>query len=405
MAADEDTTGLAHVATVSFLGSRAAPSAPFWLALPGGVALARAAERRGLRAGYGASAAALLQTVAVMGPARINNPLTQAMTAPLLGRLEARGRPPWLQILVCATIRLAHYTALSALYIWVVLGGLDAYTGSYRTLTGWLGFVPQGEWAALAIAIVGNVIWAAIYSTIQVLVYRRALSDWPQAAARSAAPGAETGWAMSGRFDPRAVALAAALATVLLLSSTAWTLLLGVGAWLAVAWAFSRADSSAVALGAGLGAMLAIGALTGALLAGLGLDQALRRGARAALLVAVATWLRAAAGPEGLREVFRRVLQSLRRVPGAPEASATLDGLDHGPRLVAAGRALAEALAVVPKRPAPVADAVTAWIAGEAAGFRAEADGARPRLRLRPPDRALVALAIAPAIALFSPLT
>ena len=96
-----DTTGLAHVATVSFLGSRVAPSAPFWLALPGGVALARAAARRGLRAGYGASAAAMLQTVAVMGPARINNPLTQAITAPLLGRMEARGRPAWLQMLAC----------------------------------------------------------------------------------------------------------------------------------------------------------------------------------------------------------------------------------------------------------------------------------------------------------------
>jgi hypothetical protein len=405
MAAGEDTTGLAHVATASFLGSRAAPSAPFWLALPGGVALARAAARRGWRSGYGASAAALLQTVAIMGPARINNPLTQAMTAPLLGRLEARGRPAWLQALACAAIRLAHYTVLSALYIWVVLGGLDAYTGSYETLTGWLGFLPQGEYAALALAAAGNVIWAAIYSTIQVLVYRRALRDWPDAAAAPGSPQAEGAWRESGRFDPRAVALAATLATVLLLSSTAWPLLLGVGAWLAVAWACSRADSSAVALGAGLGAMLAIGALTGSLLAGLGLDQALRRGVRAALLVAVATWLRAAAGPEGLREVFRRALRRLRRVPGAPEASATLDGLDHGPRLVAAGRALAEALALVPKRPGPLADAVTAWVAGESAGFRAGSGGTRPRLRLRPPDRVLVVFAILPALSLVSPLT
>jgi hypothetical protein len=405
MPAGEDTTGLAHVATVSFLGSRAAPSAPFWLALPGGVALARAAERRGWRSGYGASAAALLQTVAVMGPARINNPLTQAMTAPLLGRLEARRRPTWLQVLACAAIRLIHYTVLSALYIWVVLGGLDAYTGSYETLTGWLGFLPQGEWAALAIAAIGNVFWAAIYSTIQVLVYRRALRDWPQGVTPPGAPPGEGSWRESGRFDPRAVALAATLATVLLLSSTAWPLLLGVGVWLAIAWACSRADSSAVALGAGLGAMLAIGALTGSLLAGLGLDQALRRGVRAALLVAVATWLRAAAGPEGLREVFRRGLRHLRRVPGAREASATLDGLDHGPRLVAAGRALAEALALVPKRPAPLADAVTAWVAGEAAGFRAGPDGVRPRLRLRPPDRVLVVFAILPALALVSPLT
>jgi hypothetical protein len=242
----EDTTGLAHVATVSFLGSRAAPSAPFWLALPGGVALARAAARRGIRAGYGASAAALLQTVAVMGPARINNPLTQAMTAPLLGRLHARGRPAWLQMLACGAIRLAHYTVLSALYIWVVLGGLDAYAGSYRTLTGWLGVLPQSDEAALALAVAGNVVWAAIYSTIQVLVYRRALRAWPAASAAGvASPAGDSAWQATGRFDPRAVALAAALATVLLLSGTAWPLLLGVAAWLAAAWAFSRADAGA----------------------------------------------------------------------------------------------------------------------------------------------------------------
>jgi hypothetical protein len=406
MSERREITGLAHVATVSFLASRVAPSAPFWLALPGGVALARVAARLGLRSGYGASAAAVLQTVAVMGPARINNPLTQAITAPLLGWLEARGRPVWLQILACFALRFVHYTVLTALYIWVVLGGLDAFTGSYETLTGWLGFVPQGEWAALGIAVAGNLVWAAIYSTIQVLVYRRALRTWPSGPqpAASEAPG-EDAWRQSGRFDPRAVAAAATLATVLLLSGTAWPLLIGVGVWLALAWAFSRADSGAVALGAGLGAMLAVTALTGALLAGLGLDQALRRAVRAALLVAVATWLRAAAGPEGLREVFRRTLRHLRRLPAAAEASSTLDGLDHGPRLIAAGRALAAALTPVEKKPAPIADAVTEWVAGEAAGFHAETDGARPRLRLRSPDRVLVALAILPAFALVSPLT
>ena len=33
-------TGLAHVATVSFLAARAAPSMQFWIALAGGIALA-----------------------------------------------------------------------------------------------------------------------------------------------------------------------------------------------------------------------------------------------------------------------------------------------------------------------------------------------------------------------------
>jgi hypothetical protein len=101
-------TGLAHVATVSFLAARAAPSAQVWLALAGGIGLARAAALTGLRTGYGASAAAMLQTVAVMGPARVNGPLTQALTAPMLGALHRRGARLPAQIAACFAIRLAH---------------------------------------------------------------------------------------------------------------------------------------------------------------------------------------------------------------------------------------------------------------------------------------------------------
>ena len=85
------SVGLAHVASASFLASRVAPTGGFALALAGGVALARAAQRLGLRTGFGASLAAMLQTIAIMGPARVSIPLTQAITAPLLGRMEARG--------------------------------------------------------------------------------------------------------------------------------------------------------------------------------------------------------------------------------------------------------------------------------------------------------------------------
>ncbi len=145
------TTGLAHVATVSFLAARAAPSAQFWIALAGGIALARAAALRGVRAGYGASAAAMLQTVAVMGPARVNGPLTQALTAPLLGALHRRGTGVPLQIAACFAIRLTHYAVLTAAAIWIVLGGVDAYVGSYDTLTGWLGILPEGERGALIV--------------------------------------------------------------------------------------------------------------------------------------------------------------------------------------------------------------------------------------------------------------
>jgi hypothetical protein len=123
------------------------------------------------------------------------------MTAPLLGRMDARGRPAWLQIAACFGLRFVHYTVLTAIYIWVVLGGLDAFTGSYETLTGWLGFVPQGEYAAVILAVVGNLAWAAIYSTIQVIVYRRALRGWPDGAAVAAhePPGGPDEWLQRGR--------------------------------------------------------------------------------------------------------------------------------------------------------------------------------------------------------------
>ena len=391
------------MATVSFLASRAAPSAQFWLALGGGLALARAAYERGARTGYGASLAAMLQTVAVMGPARINAPLTQAMTAPMMGRLQARRAPWWLEFLGCLVLRLLHYAVLLAVFIYVVLGGMDAFTGSYETLTGWLGFVPQGPHAALAVTAVVNVFWAVFFSTVQVAVYRRALGRWPEhPAAAAAVPAASAGApaAHGGRFDPRAVVIAALLASALLLCSTAWPLLLGVAAWLVPAWLLSRPDTSAVPLGLALAAMLGFAALTGGLLGGSGLELTLERTLRAVLLVAVATWMRAAAGADGLRESFRRALHRLRRIPAVHEAADVLDGLDAGPRLIAAARAAAKRLDGIELRPAPVADAVIGWAAAEAAGYRAGSGPQAAALRVRGRDRLLVAVALLPALAL-----
>src|SRR5215211_2688548 len=107
-AAPPEAVGPAHVGVVSFLAARAAPTGGFWIALAGGVALARVAERRGARLGFGASAAAMLETVAIIGPARIGVPLTQAVSAPMLGRLHARGAGFWPQLLACGVVRLLH---------------------------------------------------------------------------------------------------------------------------------------------------------------------------------------------------------------------------------------------------------------------------------------------------------
>jgi hypothetical protein len=394
--------GLTHVAVVSFLASRAAPSLQFFFALGGGIALARSAQQRDARTGYGAALASMLQTVAVMGPARVNAPLTQAITAPMMGRLQARGARPLTEFLACLALRLVHYSVLLAAFIFVILGGLDEFTGSYETLTGWLGIVPQGPAAALAVTAAMQVLWAIFFSTIQVAAYRRALGDWPEQppaadAPAAAAPATERG---SGRFDPRAIVIAALLASALLLASTSWALLLGVAAWLVPAWLLSRPDHDAVPLGLLLAGLLAFAALSGGLLSGAGLELTLRRVLRAVLLVAVATWMRAAAGPGGLREAFRRALHRLRALPAVREAAALMEGLDPGPRLIAAGRAAADRLAEVPLSPVPLADAVIAWVAAESAGFRPGAAASRKPLRLRAPDALLMALTLAPALAL-----
>ena len=404
--------GPAHVAVVSFLAARAAPTGGFWIALAGGVALARLAERRGARLGFGASAAAMLETVAIIGPARFGIPLTQAATAPLLGRLEARGMPVALQVLACASIRLLHNTATTAFFIWIITGGLDAYAGTYDAIGRRVG-IEIGTEDALLLTVATLLVWAGFASIVQVLVYRRGLRDWesreggsaepPVASPAPAAAPAEPAAARphSRRFDPRAVAIAAAIAFVLLLSSTEWALLAAVAAWLALVWTFSRADREPVPTGLLFAAILAAGALLFTLGGGLGLDMALRRAARAALLVLVATWLRAAAGADGLREVSRRALGRLRRVPAAPEAAEVLDGIASEGRLAAAGRTLAAELKTVPMRPVPILDAVLGWVVREAAAFRPPS--ARPpavALAIGPLDWVLVLLAAAPVLAL-----
>jgi hypothetical protein len=399
-------SGPAHVAVVSFLAARAAPAGGFWIALAGGVALARVAERRGARLGFGASAAAMLETVAIIGPARFGIPLTQAATAPMLGRLEARGWRPLPQILACAAIRLIHNTATTAFFIWVITGGLDAYAGTYDAIGRRLG-LEIGTADALALTLVSLLVWAAFASTVQVLVYRRGLARWDEVASQEALvermverPRGDGGAPKQRRFDPRAIALAAAVAFALLLAGTHWALLAAVGAWLALAWAAARPDKQPVQAGLVFAALLAGGAFVFALGGGLGLDIALRRSARAALLVLTATWLRGAAGAEGLREVSRRVLGRLRRVPAAPEAALVLDQIASEGRLAAAARSLELQLRGVPKRALPFVDAVLGWVVREASTERAVAPARALALRATPMDALLLIAAVAPAVTL-----
>ncbi len=430
------SAGLGHVATASFLASRVAPSGGFAVALAGGVAIARAAQRGGFRSGAGTSAAAMLQTVAIMGPARVGIPLTQAVSAPVMGWMEARGHGTVAQTLAAAAIRLAHHVVGFLFYVWLILG-IDAYTGTYDRLLGWVPLLPEGRTGAIiatALAIAG---WTVVASVVQAVVYRRGLRRWRGPARtrrsstrrarrrrrRSSAHGARRRAVRSTvrrsrrtprsvptapeplpftpRFDPRAVLLAAVVMFALLIASTEWVLLGAVAVWLALAWALARGDRAPVPAGLILTAALAGGTLIAGLVGGLALDVTLRRTLRAALLVLVATWLRSAAGEDGLREVFRRILRRLRRVPAARETEVVLDGLGSTGALAESGQRLLERLRDVPaKKAVPVADAVLDWVAGEA-GHHAATPREPPRaLRARPTDGLLVVLAAATALAL-----
>ncbi|MEA2150270.1 MAG: hypothetical protein QOD69_2100 [Solirubrobacteraceae bacterium] len=400
-----EQAGLAHVATASFLASRVAPTGGFAIALAGGVALARAAQCAGARTGYGASLAAMLQTVAVMGPARIGIPLTQALSAPLLGRLHARGAAFAARLAACAGVRLADQLANTAFTIWIILGGVDVYAGTYDTLLGGLPLLPEGAAGALVTTVAALLVWTLFASVVQVAVYRRGLLGWPRAQAPAGVPARpDERPRRAPRFDPRAVALSAVVAFAVLLASTAWAVLAAVSAWLVLAWATARAESAPVRSGVALAATLAAGALAFGLVSGAGLDLTLQRTARAALLVLVATWLRAAAGEEGLREVARRGLHRARRLPAAAEAAAILERLGARGGLADSGRALVETVRDVPRRASPLAAAVLLWIADEAARFAPAATAPAPAvLRARPRDRALVALAVAAAVTLALP--
>ena len=149
-----------------------------------------------------------------------------------------------------------------------------------------------------------------------------------------------------------------------------------------------------------LAGLLGLGAVTFSLVAGLGVEVAARRGSRAALLVLTATWLRSAAGADGLREVFRRTLGRLRWVPSVPEAIRALDHIGSEGHLARAGRSLVKLVGEAPLTVAALVDAVLGWVYGQAGRFRAAAPPAPPALRLRAADAVMVVAAALPVLAL-----
>jgi hypothetical protein len=394
--------GLAHVASVSFLAARAAPSGAFWLALTGGAALAREAETRGIRAGYAASTAAMLQTVAIFGPLRFSAPLTQALSAPLFGSMHARGRRPAVQFAACLAIRLVNYALVSAFTLFVLLGA-KGYAGSYGALFGWVPFLPHGLTGALTLTAIISVVSATFYSAVQVSVYQRALNRWSglAIAATPRSSGEMPATARPAGADPRAALAAATVVSVALLASHDWVVLASVTVWLGLASLLVRdQDRDVLRVGLALAAFLAAGTFGASLLGGLAVGQAASRGLRGALLVLVATWLRMAAGSAGLSEAFRRLLLRLHRLPTAREAGEILSELDSGRLLAASAKALPERLRGVGRRPGAVADAVLSWAAQEAQSFPVHSSRRATKLCFRARDGALAVSLVLPSVVL-----
>ena len=129
----------------------------------------------------------MLETVAIMGPARFGVPLTQAVSAPLLGAMEGRGRSPAAQFAVAAAIRLLSNTVGIAFFVFVITGGLDAYSGTYENLAGRVG-ISLDETGTLVLTALGLVVWGVVASAVQVTVYRRGLRGWPAVAADGKPP-------------------------------------------------------------------------------------------------------------------------------------------------------------------------------------------------------------------------
>lgn len=365
--------GLANVAALTFLAARAVPGG-FVVALAGGVPLARASQRHGTRAGYAAAGASLVETMAVMGPARMGIPVPHAASAPALGALERRGAALVALALTGAAIRFGFYMATSAFYI-LVLVGLDAYTGTYEAFRERLTVLPAGDAAAIFITAAFLGVWSLVAGLIQAWVLRRGLRRWPDAVPQlgerpAAAPERR------GLADPRAVVGTGLVAIAITLATTQPVALALVAGWLLAAWLIVRAGARSFTGGLALAAPLALSTLVFGLVGGLGAELALRRAARVALLVLAAVWLRSAAGAEGLRAISLRAVRRLRRLPTLALSARVLGASAGVGSYADSARRLGRSMRSAPKRPGPLLGAALGWIAAEAGRLPQAADEA-----------------------------
>lgn len=356
---------MANVSALTFLAARAVPLG-WTVGVAGGVPLARAAERHGGRAGYATATASLVETMAIMGPARMGIPVPHAASAPLLGLLVRRRSSLLTMAIAGAAVRTGYYALTSAFSI-IVLIGLDAYLGSYERLRHTFGFLPAGNAAALWLTFASLVVWSLGAGLIQAWVIRRGLRQWTAGAsvAALAQPGSERPAEAPARPHAQAFVGLAIAGFVAALASTDTRALGVIGVLLSIAWTFTAAGWRTLARGLALALPLALSTLAFGLVGGIGAGPAARRASRVALLVLIAVWLHSAAGSQGLRTVSLRLVRRLRCVPTlalvGTVLGASVSAVDFG----GAARRLGGRLRSVARRPTPILDSLLAWLANE----------------------------------------
>ncbi|MGI8413367.1 MAG: hypothetical protein ACR2LV_08480 [Solirubrobacteraceae bacterium] len=355
---------MANVAALTFLAARAVPLG-WTVAIAGGVPLARVAERDGARAGYAAAGASLVETMSIMGPARMGIPIPHAASAPWLGALAGRRKGFLVLALAGSLVRLLYYGVTSTISILLIVG-LDAYLGTYQHVRHLVGILPAGRSWALILTAVATGAWSLGAGLIQAWVIRRGLRRWSQASAgiEAPAPAADPGRPAPPRRAGTMVLVALA-GFAAALASTDPRAIGALSLALAVVWFFTRAGTRDLLRGLALAAPLALSTFGFGAFGGIGTEMAAQRAARVTLLVLIAVWVRAAAGSEGLRDVSLRVVRRLARFPALGLAAAVLGASagigDYGQ----GARRLGRCLGAARRRPVAVVDAALSWVAEE----------------------------------------
>jgi hypothetical protein len=120
-----------------------------------------------VRAGYGAGVAAMLQTVAIVGPVRYPAPLTQAMGAPLVGAVHARGGRPAELFAVRLAIRLVNYAVITALAL-SRAAGAEGLGRKRRGAARMVPLLPNGLAGGLILTVITEFVFAVSVSVVQV---------------------------------------------------------------------------------------------------------------------------------------------------------------------------------------------------------------------------------------------